>query len=436
MIESKKYGRLTMAFPAAFQVDFPYRWQQAVLNLSVTPSLIRGRKRYWQIDGRTASEKEIRAVLSNITNLLIFADFYDGCETAYLDDFMITAPEDPVGPDERICNGLPYMCNMPFNKVVFPGSHNAGAKGLMSCSTGFPAFSCGYNCQGEEITGQLNHGIRYFDIDIGGCNNTLHTVHNEDTRGRTISYIMDEFDAFLNSPTNRNEVIVITIANIIGNIAILQTSFYNEIQRFIATPERLHNKELTIFWKQPGNPWPTLGYLVDSNQRILIFVREAINLLMDNGVFSEGDNIHDTYKERDCTFSCHGVVDDTRNSCAIANPGKLVLVSVMCASGLCLDDLADLCDQWIKTSLWACMEERVATTGKAPVDVIPNFIVADWVVKFGAIVPAVREMNMWILQENGFPVIASSDLAEVITHSKVNTASEMYHNSSKQYYYE
>ena len=147
-----------------------------------------------------------------------------------------------------------------------------------------------------------------------------------------------------------------------------------------------------------------MGYLVDTNQRLVFFVREASDELKSIGVLDERASIHDTWKSRDCTYSCAGVVDDTYASCFGAPADKLVLVTVNCSRGLCLVDLAGLCDQHIGPSLDACTEARANATGLRPVDMVPNFIMADWVQARGDIVGNVRAANSWILQENGFPV--------------------------------
>lgn len=416
MIESDKYGRLTMAFPEALQVDFPYRWQQVALNLSATPSSLKGRNRCWQMNGHIASEEEIRNVLSNVTNLLICADFCDGSETAYLDDVEITASEESVGPDGRICNGLPYLCDMPFDEIVFPGNHNSGSyTPLWSCSAsircaGGLLINMIYN-QASTITGQLDWGIRYFDIDICYCDGWLVNCHGHCSTGPSIRERLDQFDRFLDSPANRNEVIVITFADQSGaSQEVLQELLSDELERWVAT---MHPRgELTLFTKSPGDPWPTLGYLVDSNRRIVVFVRDVLPVLENIGVLSERDYIHDTYKERSLTVSCAGVVGDTYNSCAAADPDKLVLITVNAKDGLSLKDLAGYCNPWIDECITACMEARATSTGKGLLEVTPNFIVADFTKQVGNMIGPVREMNMWILQENGFPISSSISLAD------------------------
>jgi hypothetical protein len=419
-IESDAHGQLSMTFPDAFQVDYPYQWQLVALSLSTAPSTIGGRERVWEIDGHAASEAEIRNVLSNVTNLLITADFMNGGDTAYLDDVKITAwGDEPDGSIWRVCNGLPLMCEMPFDEIVFPGNHNAGSGAggsLRYCSTNTAASDCFYRNQGKTITEQLAYGIRYFDIDTCICDGVLVTCHGSAGKGLPINNFMNEFNNFLNHAGNRNEVIVITFGDQSPNNLVLKNLIYSALQRWAPTPERLENGDLTIFKKLPGNPWPTLGYLVDTNQRIVVFVRDPSDNLEGMGALSEKGAIHDTWHERGCTSSCSGVVGDTYLECLIAPADKLVLITVNCSSGLCLSNLAGLCDQHIGPSMLACTNARLVATGGGVLgDVTPNFIVADWTQKHGNIVGDVRNFNWQILLQNGFPIGASGGLASDMT---------------------
>lgn len=413
IIESDAYGQLSMTFPDAFQVDYPYEWQPVALNLSTTPSMLSGRTRVWEIDGHAASEAEIRAVLSNVTNLLIRAEFVSGGETAYLDDVMLTAPREVPGPSIwRYCNGLPLMCEMPFDEIVFPGNHNAGsgAGGVLRwCAGGGAVPSCSWRNQGTTITGQLAYGIRYYDIDTCTCHGNLVTCHGGDgATGPAISSLLDEFNNFLNLPANRNEVIVITFGDQNDDVWQIQALLYAELQkRWAPTPERLENGDLTVFKKSPGSPWPTLGYLVDTNQRIVLFVRNPSAQLQSLGALSERDLLHDTWHSRGCTSSCSGVVDDTYLECLIAPAGKLILITVNCSYGLCLKDLAGLCDDHFTESMMSCTAARISTGGGVLGDVTPNFIVADWTQERGNIVAEVQYFNWQIVLQNGFPVGSS-----------------------------
>lgn len=315
----------------------------------------------------------------------------------------------------RLCNGLPYLCEKRFDEVTFPGNHNAGSGAdgaLRWCCTGALYPPCAVRNQGKTITQQLEFGIRYFDIDLHICGNELVTGHGyADKVGNTcpiigprISDMLQEFDDFLNDELeeNRNEVIVLTFGDQHdkpgGNH--LQKMLYNQLKGW--TEQSKENGKATIFKKNPADfSWPTLGDLVDKNQRIVVFLRNPgldINLEIDPdfvrdfeeiGVLSERDHIFDTWISRSVRTSCYGVVPDTYNKCLEAfneeHPDKLVLVSVFASSGLCLSEAAFLCQRHLLASLdvgrcalsgldFDC-NDTVVWTGE---ERIPNFITADW----------------------------------------------------------
>lgn len=319
-------------------------------------------------------------------------------------DDVIIAPEPPSAPQAGVCNGLPGMCDMRFDEVVFPGNHNAGSnRHLITCRTRGLVPDCSWRNQGHNITDALEYGIRYFDIDSVICNGILCTSHGrywgELAIGPTISDMLNEFDTFLHKPENRNEVIVITFGDG-GDNPDVQIPLAEELwNRWTPWPIRLERGDLTIYQKPPTNdPWPTLGELVEANQRIVVFVRGVSDLLKEAGALSERDYIHDTWRSRGCTSSCAGVVNDTYSECSSAPADKLVLVTVNCSSGLCLVDLAGLCNRHIEASLMSCRQARGNHPG-------PNFVSADWTNEKGDIVADVRKLNeMIIKKKKGIPV--------------------------------
>jgi hypothetical protein len=351
----------------------------------------------------------------------------------------------------RLCNGLPYLCERRFDEVTFPGNHNAGsgAGGFLHDCGGHIASSCLWRNQGKTITEQLEFGIRYFDIDtcacgdICTCEDELITCHGGGgwAMGPSIERMFDEFDAFLKLEENRNEVIVLTFGDQFeSGWYSLQWMLYNQLLRWEPTTERLENRDLTIFKKNPEDPWPTLGYLVDTNQRIVVFLRKPggmphnqidpeLKLLFEEmGVLSERDHIFDTWRSRECSVSCYGVVPNTYEECFEAPSDKLVLITVNCSSGLCLSELAFLCQRHLLAPLERCR----CGLSKLPYNCtpplsgrIPNFITADWtqnVLKAEYtvwpvspnIVNVVKYFNQKILKEHDKALVISNDAANHI----------------------
>ena len=305
----------------------------------------------------------------------------------------------------RLCNGLPYTCDRPFVELTFSGNHNAGsgAGGLLyDCLGGGTASSCLYRNQGKTITEQLEFGIRYFDIDTCVCAGEIVTCHGSAT-GPAIVDMFNEFDAFLNLEENRNEVVVLTFHDQSADVE-LRGLLRDQLSRWEPTSERLENGELTIWHSADPYPWDvTLGHLVDTNQRIVVFVRDPSLDLANIGVYD--DNwIYDTWISRGCTSSCSGVEEDTRQKCLLAGYQDLVLVTVNCSYGLCLSDLARLCQWHLLNSLNNC---RSARNG-----IVPNFITADWTqnaVHRPNIVQVVKDFNQSILKDRADPVLCIAD---------------------------
>ena len=69
--------------------------------------------------------------------------------------------EQTGNPDEKRCNGKPEFCKIPFNKFLFPGSHNAGTG--QGDGGYLPSI---YQNQDLNLTEQLDFGMRFFDFDI------------------------------------------------------------------------------------------------------------------------------------------------------------------------------------------------------------------------------------------------------------------------------
>lgn len=64
------------------------------------------------------------------------------------------------------CNGLSELCDLQIDQATFPGSHNSGAgfDGILKYGSGILAASCFYRNQDKSFSGQLEFGIRYFDV--------------------------------------------------------------------------------------------------------------------------------------------------------------------------------------------------------------------------------------------------------------------------------
>ncbi|XP_064622782.1 uncharacterized protein LOC135484986 [Lineus longissimus] len=265
------------------------------------------------------------------------------------------------------CNGHEGLCNLRFDKVTFPGTHNSGANRVMKYGGWpyFPALSCMYRNQDYTFTRQLDFGIRFFDIDTRAKGNTAYTSHR-DAYGRKLWEVMRDIDNWLNSPSHRNEVIAMRFAD-----TTMPPGFdrFKPIFRDYFTGA--HGKVGTNAMTR----WPTLGEAVAQNKRVFIFMA---NKLCDSNCrrsypYIRSDSLYDdTFSNIKLTSSCSGMPALTRGKCA-SSTRDLIIVSAFASLGLCVWDLQKVCNPYIRASAMDCYNER-KKRGKTV-----NFLIADYV---------------------------------------------------------
>ncbi len=199
-------------------------------------------------------------LLLSIACFLVFA-----CEK---DDDPVNDPDpnqndtmsvDTTGMDTIVevlpCNGDTSLCNKRYNEMVFAITHNAHA------DTGdFSPFAANQN---HPISLQLENGIRAINIkayytDDESCGELgMYVYHGFPLLGCVpLSKSMNEVSAFMEA--NPREVITLAFE---GSVS----------------PEQL-NPELEaagltqyLYEHSLGEPWPTMGELLDSGERLLVF---------------------------------------------------------------------------------------------------------------------------------------------------------------------
>jgi len=77
-------------------------------------------------------------------------------------------------------NTLALIGPQPLRTVSMPASHDAGMSSSNDCNM---ANQCNTKTQTTAILGQLQAGVRYFDIRPTIYKNTLYTAHLDDTTG-------------------------------------------------------------------------------------------------------------------------------------------------------------------------------------------------------------------------------------------------------------
>jgi len=204
----------------------------------------------------------------------------------------------PVSTLVSGCNGHLELCARPVNDVVFPGAHNAMSNAEIE-DWMFPHHQ-------RNIQHQLRDGVRAFLLDVhygfpggariktdlGGMRQTMDAVEqavgaegmaaaerireqlvgvDEGKRGLYLCHGFCELGAYELTPTLA--VIRQFLVRDPGAVLILVIEDY-------VTPEDLakafEDSRLDEFvYQGAGSPWPTLGTLVMSGQRVLVFLESG-----------------------------------------------------------------------------------------------------------------------------------------------------------------
>jgi hypothetical protein len=153
----------------------------------------------------------------------------------------------PAGVLFAQCNGDPALCGRRFDEVCYATTHNA------------------FNYQGPflfpnqtfDITRQMQDGIRGLMLDVYWHNNRPTVYHTSNFLGnQPLSDLLDDIKTFLDA--NPNEVM-----SIIFECAITAAQM-NAVFDAAGLLPYVH--------AQPqGNPWPTLGDMITTNKRLVVF---------------------------------------------------------------------------------------------------------------------------------------------------------------------
>lgn len=186
-----------------------------------------------------------------------------------------------AGADVRQCNGHAELCDRPLDEVVFAGSHNAMAAADRSFLSAM---------QDLTMTDQLEQGVRALLIDAHhwerpeDTNGFLDSLPPETAEGlrplleganpvrpgawwchalcRMGAQPLDdgfrEIADFVKQ--HPNEVLVIIIEDYVTRGEIAASVRRVGLERFVYTPD-----------DDPGADWPTLGEMIDADQRVVIF---------------------------------------------------------------------------------------------------------------------------------------------------------------------
>jgi len=207
-------------------------------------------------DNRTAAEQVVEAgcdglrdgksdILSQLC-LGPLSNFFPWCDAA---EIRCEPTADDL--DASMCNGSAALCNRPFDEVVFATSHNA-----------FSAASMGFlrPNQSKRMYVQLRDGMRALMIDTRMNDGDLELCHISCDLGSTpILEGLSEIRDFLEC--HPNEVLAVIIEPHAPGIDHVRAIESAGLDAFVYT-------------HTPGQPWPTLGEMIDRGTRLVVLAEK------------------------------------------------------------------------------------------------------------------------------------------------------------------
>jgi len=192
-------------------------------------------------------------------------------------------------PRATICNGHAELCDRSFGNVSFVGAHDSYAIGVNNLAAN----------QDQNVTQQLNDGIRMLQLQAQNQNGTIELCHTSCALldGGSLQDYLNTVKSWLDA--NPNEVLTLLIVNIDN----LPSTSYDPIFRSAGLD--------TLSFAPTSSPiaaanWPTLGSMIDSGKRLVTFLDNGADLTAVPYLLDEFTNIWETaFDVTDTTFDCN-----------------------------------------------------------------------------------------------------------------------------------
>lgn len=166
------------------------------------------------------------------------------------------------------CQGDEAYCDRPYNQVAQLCTHNA-----MSSPT--YDFILPTPNQAYGLTRQLDDGVRCLMLDTYRDGDGLYLCHGLCAGGKLpLTDGLAEVQAWL--AANPREVVTFILEPYISE----EETFGALVASGLAHPSGTPHGDHVLYHhdRAPGSPWPTMGHMVDNNQRLVVFTTdEAAN---------------------------------------------------------------------------------------------------------------------------------------------------------------
>ncbi|KAH6916938.1 PLC-like phosphodiesterase [Coprinopsis sp. MPI-PUGE-AT-0042] len=176
-----------------------------------------------------------------------------------------------------VCNGHAELCERGYGSLAYVGTHNSYAVGVNILAAN----------QDQDITRQLNDGVRMLQMqahDEEGVIKLCHTVCLLYDGGSLEAYLRT-VKAWLDA--NPNEVISLLIVNS-DNVAATRFADIFATTGIDTVSYRPATSPLA------ASEWPTLGEMIDSNQRVVTFLSTSANMAEVPYLIDEFPNVWET----------------------------------------------------------------------------------------------------------------------------------------------
>lgn len=159
-----------------------------------------------------------------------------------------------------LCNGLPNLCDLPANKIVYATLHNANS----ATESGSVLF----HEQVQDLEKAITAGYRGINMDIGKCFGKVRLMHGTCLiHSEPITPVLKKILNFLDA--NPHEVLIMPVELTVQIFLGAEIASLAEIDAvFQSVPGW---KEKLYDHPGPGHPWPTLRELIAADTRILFF---------------------------------------------------------------------------------------------------------------------------------------------------------------------
>jgi len=211
---------------------------------------------------------------------------------------------------ERLCNGLSHLCDIAVNRVLFGTLHNAGADAETMAL--FPNHNL-------DWTQALEAGWRGLNFDVGRCDEHLSLVHGVCGIGyQNLFEAMMLLQEFLDA--NPHEVVLMPLQFNDDTGGIVQIAeLYATMQQAKTSSGSLVDR---VYIKD-GSGWPTLGEMIDMDQRVLVFVyngqEKCTQVTCPPGVYDWFDVAAETDFQHE---SVAEIANDAVEACRITRGGS------------------------------------------------------------------------------------------------------------------